>query len=92
MTTNNGDAPAPPVARAQIQMVIVVDVPCYQRAGRMMDDVAKALDPVLREHHAMFDFTGFNTQPCKAAVMNDAYYGESAPATEQGRPYYIDHS
>jgi hypothetical protein len=64
----NGNTPQ---MRAEIQMALVVDGDSYARIGTLMDAVQEAVDAAIKRQHveARFDFTGFNTHPCKAAVM-----------------------
>jgi hypothetical protein len=80
----------PPELRAELHMTIVVDADRYEPIGKLMDRVAyavaKEVGVIQREGavaRARFDFTGFNTRPCKAAVMaqltNEAAY-DSEPS------------
>lgn len=75
MNTENG-TPAKPITRASIGIRIVADVPNYTRAGRMMDEVYGVLKAALSEYGAHFDFTSFETRPCKAMQMEHAMHGD----------------
>jgi len=70
-----------PIARASIGIRIVADVPNYTRAGRMMDEVYGVLKAALSEYGARFDFTSFETQPCKAMQMERAMHDGGVPQT-----------
>jgi hypothetical protein len=64
--------------RIDLGVRIVATVPDYRRAGVLMDDVHGMLQALLvdgeegRELNARFDFTHFQTRPCKALTMNRA--------------------
>lgn len=59
---------------ADIGMRFVVRVPDHQTAGRLMDAIAETIDELLKHEEltGRFDFTHFNTRPCKAAQMSAA--------------------
>lgn len=64
--------------RAEIGMALVIDVSDYATAGALMDEIRASVERALtaRKAHARFDFTHFNTHPCKAAVMRQSFYDE----------------
>lgn len=70
------------MTRIDLGLRIVIDVPDYRHAGVFMDDVAGAVGALLggEEVKGRFDFTHFNTRPCKAAVMEHAAQLELAPS------------
>ena len=59
--------------RIDLGLRIVIDVDDYRRAGIFMDDVAGAVTALLSGDgmKGRFDFTHFNTRPCKTAVMEN---------------------
>jgi hypothetical protein len=60
-----------PGFRADIGMRIVIDVASYAKLGSLMDTIQGLIEDRLKSGHerAAFDFTHFNTQPCKADLM-----------------------
>ena len=57
--------------RIDLGMRFVVTVDSYRRAGLFMDDLAEAVQGLLAndEVGGHFDFTHFQTRPCKANKM-----------------------
>jgi hypothetical protein len=59
--------------RIDLGLRLVVEVPSYRRAGVLMDDLYDAIVAVLNAPDdavpGRFDFTHFNTRPCKAQRM-----------------------
>jgi hypothetical protein len=75
MEHTNGNA-RPEAFTANVQMRLVIRESSYAAVGRVMD----AIQHVVREEvekadvgRARFDFTGFDTHPCKAAQMASAF-------------------
>lgn len=61
--------------RVDIGMRLAVDADEYERVGKVMDAIDGAVRKALIEQgfqNAAFDFTHFNTHPCKASVMSRA--------------------
>jgi hypothetical protein len=74
MQHTNGNA-RPETFTADVQMRLVIRESSYAAVGRVMD----AIQQTVREEveradvRGRFDFTGFNTHPCKAARMASAF-------------------
>jgi hypothetical protein len=68
MERTNGQVPE---FRAEAQMMLIVDADSYAEIGALMDEVHHALHAAIKRSklRARFDFTGFNTRPCKRAQM-----------------------
>jgi hypothetical protein len=81
MEPTNGNVPT---VRADIHMAIVTDASSYTDIGKLMDAVNEAVNAAIKRTHAKarFDFTSFNTHPCKAMQM-------SALAERGDAPYEI---
>lgn len=73
---DNGNGTGRPATRADIGMRLVVAAPNYGRIGILMDEIGEAVERVLAGYHATaeFDFTHFNTYPCKTARMEQIAY------------------
>jgi|1185.fasta_scaffold321085_1 hypothetical protein len=80
MEPTNGNIPK---FRVALDMRLVLDSYSYEQVGALMDRVHRAVTRELREIEARFDFTGFQTYPCKAAQMSQLTY-----PTEAGSPEY----
>lgn len=83
----NGQAPK---VRADIQMRLVFDVSSYAKAGGVMDEIQAFFEGLFQDDpRAHFDFTGFQTRPCKAMQMEQrehTYYEDAAPALAMAEP------
>ena len=67
--------------RVDIGMRLAIDSREYEKVGRVMDAIDHAVRQALSDQgfgHAAFDFTHFNTHPCKASVMSRAVEAEIA--------------
>ncbi|HTE61067.1 MAG TPA: hypothetical protein VK631_12010 [Solirubrobacteraceae bacterium] len=82
MNTNLTPAPT---TRVDFQIRVVADAESYAQVGQMMDKLASALRIAL-DGRARFDFTSFQTHPCKAAEMERL----SVMALEPAVPYPVD--
>lgn len=60
-----------PATRADVGMRLVVAADNYRTIGILMDEIGEAVEQILTRHHttAEFDFTHFNTYPCKTMRM-----------------------
>jgi hypothetical protein len=58
--------------RVSIGMQLNVDIEKYEQMGRIMDQLERKLKKSLEKEgvRARFDFTSFNTNPCKAIEMD----------------------
>lgn len=74
---NNNGHPSESL-RSDIGMRIVLDAPSYSAVGGLMDEITAMLHALFRRDglRAEFDFTHFNTHPCKAAQMERAAHPE----------------
>lgn len=79
-----GEGPAAK-ARVDIGMRLVPDVENYRDVGTLMDDIQDAIAPLLGGHkRSRFDFTHFQTRPCKAGKM--AHLAQQAVPFEDDVP------
>jgi hypothetical protein len=63
-----------PTFRVDIGLRVVIESTSYEHVGRLMDRLHLALARELRgEERAYFDFTHFQTHPCKAGRMEEIY-------------------
>lgn len=79
--------------RADLGMRIVLDTPSYAAVGGLMDEINAMLEALFRRDGlaAEFDFTHFNTHPCKTAQMADMVYAGDAPSYESEQPPLRQH-
>lgn len=67
----------PPRHIADIGMRLIVGAETYEEIGAIMDVVDRAVTHALGEkrlrENAAFDFTHFNTRPCKSAQLEQRY-------------------
>jgi hypothetical protein len=87
---HNGSAPA---TRADIGMRLVVAASSYNEIGQLMDEVGEAIEQALRRHHlaAAFDFTHFNTHPCKTMRMEEIAYPDPEVQHDLPAPALTQH-
>jgi hypothetical protein len=65
--------------RVEVGMRLVVDTESYRNLGGVMDAIEETVRKELADAgvtHAAFDFTSFNTMPCKAIQMSQ-FVGDS---------------
>ena len=76
MSATNGSQPE--TTRVDIGLRFVIDAPSYSAVGGVMDEIDAMLTALFRRDGiiAAFDFTHFNTHPCKAAQMERAAHPE----------------
>jgi hypothetical protein len=81
--------PEPGTFRADLNLRVVIDAPSYAVVGTLMDEISAMMEALFRRDklRAEFDFTSFNTTPCKALRMQDMAV---APEPDYDRPDRIE--
>jgi hypothetical protein len=79
--------------RADISMRLLIDGDSYAKVGRLMDRIDGAVRDALEEEgveRALFDFTGFNTHPCKALELDRLNARQPEPMLADAMPSYYE--
>lgn len=77
----------PETFRADVSMRLVLDESSYAAVGRLMDAIKASVTDAIAAADvgpARFDFTGFNTHPCKASRMEQL---AMTPLVHDGEPF-----